>query len=352
MWRKAQPKRGEPAGIAYALTPGKHKLAASFRVNETTRVNSPPVEFEVKADEWGEASGGIKARLRLAKSTFRAGEPLAFELDLKNTGDKTYEDGPVPFHCRIELDGTEYQYTAPLDYPTSIQAIKPGKEFIPYVKVKTDEWWMHSRTKPDGTPRRCGWSWLPGRHKMRVAYPLIAKDKVIPVSQLVEFEVAPDGAGKEVQGVRAQLRPEKSKWKAGESPRLDIELMNAGPKTWAGPPTDRNCLLEVDGAWYENETGRGGNDKMKVLSKSTQWGKWFEVHADRPRDGGNSWVVLVPDDPIRPAPESQKLKLTPGKHAIRVAYYLTEYGANGQPLKGDASEIRIETNAVEIEISK
>ena len=26
MWRMAQPKRGEPAGIAYALTPGKHKL--------------------------------------------------------------------------------------------------------------------------------------------------------------------------------------------------------------------------------------------------------------------------------------------------------------------------------------
>ena len=152
------------------------------------------VEFEVKPEEWGEASGGIKARLRLAKATFRAGEPLAFELDLKNTGDKTYEDGPIPFHCRIELDGAEYQYTAPISYTTSIQTLKPGKEFIPYVKVTTDEWWMRSRGKTDGTAEAVRLVLMPGKHKVRVAYPLIAKDKVIPVSEVVEFEVAGDVA--------------------------------------------------------------------------------------------------------------------------------------------------------------
>src|SRR5262249_50247756 len=121
MWRKVKPKAGEPDGIAHALTPGKHKLVASYIVDATTRITAPAVEIEVRADEWGEASGGVKARLWLAKPTFRAGEPLAFELDLKNAGDKTYEDGPIPFHCRIELDGAEYHYTAPLSYPTSIQ---------------------------------------------------------------------------------------------------------------------------------------------------------------------------------------------------------------------------------------
>jgi len=45
-----------------------------------------------------------------------------------------------------------------------------------------------------------------------------------------------------------------------------------------------------------------------------------------------------------------ELKLTPGKHTVRVAYLLTEYGDNGQRLKGDAAEIRVESNAIEIEI--
>jgi len=29
----------------------------------------------------------------------------------------------------------------------------------------------------------------PGKHKVRVSYPMISKEKVIPVSQIVEFEV-------------------------------------------------------------------------------------------------------------------------------------------------------------------
>ena len=108
-------------------------------------------------------------------------------------------------------------------------------------------------------------------------------------------------------------------------------------------------MIEVDGVWYENENGRNPHDGVRwVLPAGTLWKKWFDVYADRPRGGGGSWVQLAQTDPIRPAPESQKLKLTPGKHSIRVAYFLTERLADGKP----AQEVRVETNAVEFEVGK
>jgi hypothetical protein len=344
MWRKVKPKPGESDGIAHALTPGKHKLVASYILDATTRVTAPAVEIEVQATEWGHASGGINARLRLSKPTYRAGEPLEFELDLKNTGDKTYEDGPVPFHCRIELDGSEYHYTAPISYATSIQSIAPGREFIPYVKVTADKWWMHS-----WDDKAVSLTLTPGKHKARVSYPVSAKDKVIPVSQTVEFEVKPEAAGVEVNGVRARLTAEKSTWKAGESPQLSVELANEGKRNWAAPITDRYCLLEFDGVWYENATGRGADMQAKILDPERSWTKWVDVHVGRPSGDGNAWVLLTPDH--HPPGKSQKLKLTPGKHTVRVAHFLIELADDRQSLKGVA-KTRVETNAVEIEIER
>src|SRR5213076_2379861 len=75
-------------------------------------------------------------------------------------------------------------------------------------------------------------------------------------SNAITIEVKPEPAGKEVHGVQARLRPEKEKWKAGESPRFAFELTNEGKRAWAGVPTDQGCLIEVDGTWYENESGR------------------------------------------------------------------------------------------------
>jgi RNA polymerase sigma factor (sigma-70 family) len=342
MWRKVKSKPGEPDGIAHALTPGKHKLVASYILDATTRVTAPAIEIEVRADEWGEVSGGMKARLRLKKPTFRAGEPLAFELDLKNTGDKTYEDGPVPYHCRIELDGAEYRYTAPLSYLTATLKIAPGKEFVPYVKVTTDQWWMHTWNN-----KAVPLTLTPGKHKVRVSYPVSAKDEVNPVSQTVEFEVKPEAAGAEIKGVRARLSTEKTNWKAGESPILSLELTNEGKRRWAGPPSEWDLRLEFDGVWYEIGKFRGGGIMREALSPGSGWTKWLDVHVDKPSGDGNAWLLLPSDDRVA---EPQKLKLTPGKHKVRVAYLLTERGEFGMPLH--ASGARVESNAVEIEIER
>jgi hypothetical protein len=152
-------------------------------------VRSNPVKLVVKAavktNDWGESAGGIRARVRLAKPTFKAGELLQFEFDLKNTGDKTVEDGPIPMLCQIDLDGDLYRYTAPLGYPTSNQKIEPGKEVVPWVKVQTNQWWTHVRGD-----RAVPLGLTPGKHIMSVSYPL--RGDITPVSPPVEFEVIAD----------------------------------------------------------------------------------------------------------------------------------------------------------------
>jgi RNA polymerase sigma factor (sigma-70 family) len=192
-WLTLIPKPGMPgeheAGY-FTLTPGKHKVATQLVINRTTRVTTPPIEIEVAPSGWGEPTSGMQARARLAKPTFKAGEPLTFELDLRNRGGTTFEDGPIPFHCEVELDGHWFKYNLPLSYPTSIQKLKPGGEWVPYVKVSMDEWWQRTELSAKGEP--VAFALTPGKHKLRVAYPVSVKDGVKPVSAPVEFEVKAD----------------------------------------------------------------------------------------------------------------------------------------------------------------
>ena len=189
---------------------------------------------------------------------------------------------------------------------------------------------------------------MPGKHSLRVIYQMTTPNPMKPISQTLEFVVDPLPAGKSVEGVRARLRTNKDVWNAGESPQFDFDLTNEGKSAWKLLESDRNCLLEVDGVWYENETGRVNTaDGAVVLRSATPWQTRFSVFADAPRTSGGSWIVMLPDDPIRPAPDSQKLKLKPGKHTIRVAYFILKVSENN---KESPPELRIETNAVEIEI--
>lgn len=225
------------ARARFKLAPGKHTLSVSYPIDEKTRIATKTVAFEVAADEWGEASGGIRARLRLAKPSFKAGERLAFELDLKNTGDQTVEDGPVPMHCRIDVDGAEYLYTAPISYPTSIQKLTPGKEFVPWVKVETNEWWTHVRDQV-AVPLAL----TPGKHRLRVTYPLPGDRK--PVTPTIDFDVVDeDGKAPDLSALVAaadRIVVAKVEW-VGGLPKLTTTRTLKGPGTrWPteGRPID------------------------------------------------------------------------------------------------------------------
>ena len=116
----------------------------------------------------------------MTKAKLKAGDALSFALDLKNIGDKPVEDYPIGFQCEIELDGTNYKYTAPLSVPTSLINLEPGKEYRSHVQVTTDEWWQDARGDR--------LTLTPGKHKVSVAYPLPGRGESRVVSQAIEFE--------------------------------------------------------------------------------------------------------------------------------------------------------------------
>jgi RNA polymerase sigma factor (sigma-70 family) len=168
--------------------PGEYTITAHHRYSPpmelgtwTANFSSASEKLVLTEDGWGEASDGIRSRVRLTKAKFKAGDSLAFALDLKNAGDKTVEDYPVGFHAQIELDGTTYRYTAPLSVPTSLIKLEPGKEYPAHVQVATDEWWR------DAKGNRL--TLTAGKHKVRATYPLTGRGENRVTSQAVEFEV-------------------------------------------------------------------------------------------------------------------------------------------------------------------
>jgi RNA polymerase sigma factor (sigma-70 family) len=325
-----------------ALTPGKHTVRVSYqlRSEKSIRVVSPVVEFVVERDPWGKLVEGIQSRVRLPQKKFRDGDPLIFELDIRNRTDVPFKEGPMPSTCEIVWDGVAYRDTG-LD--------RFDKETVPaqgqvdgWTKVSTEQFRWMKWTASEYL------SLTPGKHTLVVTYQMTPPNKMKVVSQTLEIDVEPMPTGKAVEGVRARLRSNKDVWKLGESPQFDFELTNEGKSEWNLHEISRNCLLEVDGVWYECETGRVDTSAKSVaLPPGAPWQKRFEVFADAPRNGGGSWVVMLSDDPIRPAPDSQKLKLKPGKHTFRVAFFICKLATdNKQP----PLESRIETNSVEIEV--
>ena len=111
---------------------------------------------------------------------------------LKNSGKNTVVDAPIPFHCHIEYAGNWYTYTAPVSVVTSDVKIESGKEYVQHVKVTTDKWWQFVppwTDKGGGTNEAKVLELKPGKHKVRVSYPLSGKDALRVVSQQVEIEV-------------------------------------------------------------------------------------------------------------------------------------------------------------------
>ena len=80
------------------VAPGKHTMRVAFlfdgggRLGRVPRPVSQPVEVEVgKESAWGDADGGVQARLRTPKAAWNAGEAPTFILDLRTVGKATAE---------------------------------------------------------------------------------------------------------------------------------------------------------------------------------------------------------------------------------------------------------------------
>lgn len=194
-WRESS----EPLKNLFAKE-GEYTITAHYRYSPPIQLGTWTADFATaptklrieKADDWGASVADIKTRLRLAKAKFKEGEPLEFDLDLKNVGQKTIIDSPVSYFCHIELDGDWYEYKAPLSVITAETELKAGNEYASYVKVSTDKSWQFVPpfTDTGGGPKEAKTLELkPGKHKVRVSYPIAGKEATRVTSQAIEFEV-------------------------------------------------------------------------------------------------------------------------------------------------------------------
>jgi RNA polymerase sigma factor (sigma-70 family) len=309
-------RTGDPGPLP--LGPGKHRIKILYPVAKDVKPVTREVEFEVVGDEWGPPVGGVSARLRLAKAAFKADEPFAFELDLKNTGDQTYATGPLPQSCRIELDGLlTYTYIGPIDLGAPVRRLLPGGTFSPFVRVTTDRNWAHA-------------DWLyvpfkltPGKHTARVSYPL--SGKVTPTSQPVTFTVTADEWGEPSGGIRARVRLAKPTFKAGEPLAFELDLKNTGEATIEDGPIPMFCLINLDGAEYRYTAPLGYPTSIQKLTPGKEFVPWVKVET-------NQWWTHLRGDQAVP------LALTPGKHTLKVSY----------PLPGDRKPT---SPAIEFEVT-
>jgi hypothetical protein len=218
----------------------------------TAEFASTTVKLNVeKPDEWGAAAEGIKARLRLAKPTFKAGDSLEFDLDLKNSGNIAIEDTPIPFHCNIELDGNWYAYTKPIGYPAATIKLGPGRERVPHVKVTANKDWVFPAPWTD-TGGPTPFELKAGKHKVRIGYPLphVDSEKIknsMVLSQVVEFEVGAGGKVPEptLADAADRIVVATIDWKDGK-PRLKPVRAIKGPNNRWQPEVQPITIAEGD----------------------------------------------------------------------------------------------------------
>ena len=177
------------------VAPGKHTVRVAFlfdgggRLGDVPRPVSQPVEIEVgKESAWGDADGGVQARIRTPKAVWKAGEAPTFILDLRNQGKQTPHADQMPFACKIEVDGIWYDYGRPVSWlgPTEPPHLEPGKQVNDWVTVSPDDSWT-SKTAHLSLP--------PGRHTVRIAFYLFSDEKppIRAESGPVAIEVREDG---------------------------------------------------------------------------------------------------------------------------------------------------------------
>jgi RNA polymerase sigma factor (sigma-70 family) len=161
------------------------------------KAEAEPVKVTVgKEPAWGEADGGVQARIRTPKVAWDLGEAPTFILDLRNQGKQTPRAFQRPFDCAIEVDGTWYAYGKPVSWvgPTEPTPLEPGKQFNDWLTVSVDDSWVDK--SPSLAPGAKGrLSLPPGKHTIRIAFPLDGAKPLRPISGPVEIEVR-EGDGK------------------------------------------------------------------------------------------------------------------------------------------------------------
>lgn len=161
-------------------------------------------------------------------------------------------------------------------------------------------------------------------------------------------------------GWSVRLRPAKTNWAVGELPEFTVDLR----KRETGEPdavgqTMHNWRLDVDGQRFNLSIRSTAEEHKKTFEPGTALEGFvmFHIHRDdkgleirngENRGWGNSYALqpIGKDGKIlSQAKPEESLKLTPGKHIVRVAF-----PASPVPPAGEPDELMAISNPVEIEI--
>ncbi len=144
--------------------------------------------------------------------------------------------------------------------------------------------------------------------------------------------------GEAVEGVQVRLRATKSRWNEGRVVRLWANVRNQGQRNLLVRAWGYSCEVEVDGEWYrQSPRNRGTIPAPKPFPPGRQYD-------DIAVDLGAGWELKTSQEARRPGEaRPEQLKLTGGKHTIRVAFTATATkNAPGKPVRAVSNPVVIE----------
>jgi RNA polymerase sigma factor (sigma-70 family) len=301
------------------------------------------------ASEWGEASLGLRARIRTAKLKYTVGDNATIDLDIRDSlpgvaGQARSFHGIRAQVARMEINGVRYvtMHHAALKKLATF-ALKGGESAEPWISatLSNDTWIPEDSLDKDGLTRPL--EFKPGKYKVRLGHEFLTnQDKqqlAVPMSGTLEIEfVAPDektkGAssgwgGPPSDGLIACISTPRAKVRVGEpiELRYDVAGFGNGNRTWTAASGGQYARVEVDGVWYVYKF----DTFEKMTKKSLIAGRTFEGWTTIKLDA--NWVA---ESTLKKTP-MRELALRPGKHSIRVAYDFSSdssKASTGQPTTG------------------
>jgi len=195
---------------------------------------------------WGDAVGGVQARLRPKQVKWQATDVPSFELDLRNEGKRPWQGVATQHYCELQVDGKWYKYGA--NFPGAPSTtLKPGMQVDHWLDVSLGNQWYKAadeKAKPAEEDKPVGKggpiNLAPAKHTVRLAYRLIdtrvdGMPEIRVLTNTVEIEMQAETIdskdeqpvwGKTLNGLRLGLYVTDPK--GNGKPRLTVVLDNTG----------------------------------------------------------------------------------------------------------------------------
>jgi RNA polymerase sigma factor (sigma-70 family) len=284
---------------------GKNRIRVSFPFNANCKPfsNVIDVEFaESKDTGWGEAVEGVQIRGRAAKQRFEATENVIIDIDVRNRGTKTHSAVPDASVAQLEVDGTWYVSPTVWFFPPMPKEIKPNQQIDKFLTMG-GKFWFKRGAAPPPQPLE----WKPGKHTVRVAFPI--PDKSTTVTAPFEIEIAESkdtGWGDAVEGLQIRGRAKMERWTVDEKPTFELDLRNQGMKPWKVTGIPPQVQVELDGTWYDYKLPLSYPASEQTLAPGGKFEPWLKVTPD------SDWSKRGDMNTV--------LEWKPGKHKVRLGY--------------------------------